>query len=287
MSRARKFSRVRASRGLSAELLRELKAPVEGTVDSHRACFDRWSPVAMEIPTDEVLVPTVDGALAQTNAVTGLQRLREHHEAVQQIPTVKHGLVWGLEEIAFAYLFAVSLWRTNGKENSQPIRPLLKQVRADRRRLLTIARAALELQVIAPGRVAHVGKGFGNTAFIRDVLDLIVVLREEAPRLVSESGLVGPAWLAEAEARALEAQNHSRPVGAPRPPRQVPEQIAKLQLLRNQLWTLLVRAHDEALLAAAHIVGPRRMEELVPPLGYRKRARRKASEEEQEKQAEK
>lgn len=244
---------------------------------THRDHYDRWAPVATTIPPGEVLQPYMEGSLAKANAASTVSRLEAHGDRVRQLTHLDQEMIWNVGGIAQGYLYVAAMLRTAEQAKPEPTGPLLRDVRADRQRLLRVAQAGVVAGLISEEKIARIEAGRGTMDTIEDVLDLILVLRNDAPMLITSGVLVSEAFIREAEQRASRAQSVFRPGAAPPQPKYTDADRAALTLLRNQMWTLLVRAHDEALLAAAHIVGVRRVNDLVPSLGSRQGLKKPAA----------
>lgn len=245
--------------------------------DSHEKHFLFWKRKAEKIPSSEAKPPTTEGSLSAVNALDGLlnleQALAEKKKTLESFQ-LNHALVRGVYEIALAYVWSAALCRALEPAKKEPIAPRMSLLRQDRKLMLAVAEAAMILKLIDEKLLKEIRRGRGDIDAISDVLALAIILPRDAPKVVESGVLVSKESIATAQARALELQGEIRPSSAPRAPAKIDADRAAVTLLRNQLWTLLVRAHDECELAAAMLVGVSQVREIVPGLSARKKKKK-------------
>lgn len=247
--------------------------------DSHEKHFLFWKRNSDLIPPSEAKPPTVEGSLSAVNA---LDTLRNIEKALAERKTtldsyqLDHALVRGVYEIAIAYMWSTALWRSLQPVKKAPIAPRMSLLRTDRKLMLAVAEAAMVLGLIDEKLLKEIRKGVGDTDAIADVLDLAIILLRDAPQVVASGVLVSKERIAAAQQRALELQGEIRPSAAVKPAAEIDAERAAATLVRNQLWTLLTRAHAECELAAAMLVGVARVREVVPGLSARQQKKKPA-----------
>jgi hypothetical protein len=256
---------------LSTEISQLAQTPLvdeEGEPLPHRHMehLEKWAARAAAIPEAEARSPNAEGSLVVANAHTIAANLAPHHAALAAMPQVDKELVAGIHSLALAYTMASALWRAAQPQGKPDLATRLQEVRKDRSLLLHLGRAAAVKGLVQEKTLAAVEEGRGAVDAAHDVAALGAILRRDAPAVLATGGLLTEQELAAAERRAANVAAELRPAAAPHVPLVRDAQVAEVTLLRNRVWTLLVLAHEQCQLAAANLVGMRRVTELVPGL---------------------
>jgi hypothetical protein len=236
----------------------------------HVEHLERWLTLAEALPVDEVRSPNGEGSLVVANAHTIQANLAPHQPALAAMTHVDRELVDGIHSLALAYSFAAALWRVTQPQPKPALGERMRSVRRSRNLLLHVARAASVKGWVSEKTLEAVEEGRGPVDAVQDVATLGAILRRDAPAVLAAGGFISEQELAEAERLAAEVAAELRPSSAPRPAPIPDAHVAAVTLMRNRLWSLLVKAHEQCQLAAASLVGMRRVTELVPGLVSRR-----------------
>lgn len=247
--------------------------------ERHVDHFERWKPAALALPMEEVSSPNVEGSLMLANCRTALENLKPVLARAEKIEGVDVEQVMSLESIAIAYLYAWAMWNSTLPGKPQPVAPLLKLTRKDRKLLLLLAEAAAIVELVAEEQVEKIKQRGQGDDTVQDLLALLLLLRKDGKPIIDSGVFVTEETLVEMEKRALTVDRLLNPTSAPARPKVTDEEREALKLLRDRFYSLLRKAHAEAELLAVKTVGIRKVRSLVPALIARKRKPKKKTDE--------
>lgn len=244
----------------------------ESIPENHEEHFRRWRPEAERIPESELKSPHVEGSLAAANTrdtYANLERAAKEKGVSIEAISANLELARNVYGIALAYVWVTALMNAMLPRKPAPVGPRLRKLRKDRQLMLCIAEAAAILGQVEEALVEKIRKGSGQIDHIEDVLLLTVILPRDVPAVVDSGLLVSHQMIRDAKKLATELQGEIRPVQAQSRPAPTDAEREAITLLRRRMWTLLVEAHAQCELIAAHIVGIAAIRSLVPALGSR------------------
>lgn len=241
-------------------------------VSSMAAAFDTWWPAASALPEDAVQHPTVDVHLAVLNLDHGVKVVLR--ESARLVPAFPNGVedLERLSSLGKAVRFAqVRLDRTVAGPSA--IRPLMSEAARLRRLVLGSAELLASTGVLDADRLRPLRRHRGPLGIAGDCVVLYRLLRDDPAAWAGRVAFT-PEDLAELGRVGGELVAILRPDNAPRVRRKTAVRVATDR--RDRLWTLLVEAWERDLWRAGAFVFGRSVDEHVPALGARARAKKSA-----------
>lgn len=245
----------------------DLLSPEEeqATVARQQSSFEAVIGEARAVPDAEVMPFRADADLAYRNTLRGVKNLEAHRGLLGVIPGVTRNLFDRLVTLVLALLFAGRRVALAGNSR-QPSQEDMARLRKQRAMFMHSLKGAALADLVPMEPLEAIEKGRGHLDAAQDVIDYIAFARTHHKALANKTPLT-PQLLEEAEAlahdvRELLAVSNSLAEAAKLDAREASDD-------RARIWTLLVRAHSQAMVVGTVGFGPEQVNEQVPSLQSR------------------
>lgn len=221
------------------------------------AAFEQFRDAAL---AHKPVVCRVSIPVVCTNLDTAFRAIAPRvHELATLLPTHDLRPVLDMQNLSRALLHAGG--RVTVASSSGETQRKLADCRRHREPMLLIAEGLALLGHVPAERVAKIREGTGGYDNVRDVIDLVGLYREFASTLAGKHPF-DEAWLAAAEAVAVEMLAILTPVGAERPGAPTSQEAARI---RDGLWAMILQ-RDTKLRVVAAVLFEDKAAECVPAL---------------------
>ncbi|AUX23847.1 hypothetical protein SOCEGT47_043770 [Sorangium cellulosum] len=257
------------------------KAPASPptTQRSYRACLERFAPEALALPEREVEVCRADVRIAFANVKQGVQAVCSDPARVRKaLPELPLDDVLALPDLGRALVF-VSTRITAKPASAREIEAKLKIVAELREPMLLVAETLAKRGLLPKEVVAEIRAGTGKYDMASDGMALAHLYEEHAEALRGKHPFTREEFAALQEASEWLLDNLT-PDGARRP---VARQRGEAEMMRDRLWTLMVRRHVDLRKIGYYFHGDA-FEEMTPKL--QSRVARSTAQAEEEAEAE-
>ena len=233
-----------------------------------RLAFEHFRPLAQALPEAEVEVCRADVPLVRINASRGVDAISPRLEELGvKRPDLRLGELLEIKPLALALVYAADRVPITGSPGE--IAERLARLGPVREMTLLQLEIFGALGLVPVDRVRAIRSGTGKLDTARDAVAIAGMYVEFA------SVVTGKHPFTEEHFDILVQDGNwlvqeLRPGGALR----VRVERSEEALLRDRLWTLLLRRHDALREAAVALFGLRRLDEAVPPLQARQAAPR-------------
>lgn len=228
--------------------------------EDSEACFKHFSGLVADIPAGELEVWNADPEIIRVNVGRGVDAIRPHEGHVKEaLPLVSMNGILELPSLALALGFAAE--RVFTPASPQEIRARQQRLRPVRSRTLRYLEIVAEMGLVPQDRVAAIRANTGPIDEARDAVAIVAVFNERTDALknkhpFSEESLQQLA----ADGNWLLQQLLPKGASAEKAERS-PE-----ALLRDRLWTELMRRYDDLYQAGVAVWGRRKVDQHIPAL---------------------
>jgi hypothetical protein len=239
--------------------------PTQLPIQEAEAAYRDLLPLAMSL--DPTLLEPYPGniAIARRNLTRGSEAFSKLEEQLkEEVKPERLEAVRQTTRLCLAAEFAVLCVDHLERRTGSDVPALLVVARLVRRRLLKNAEGAAEYGLVPRERVESIKKGKGPLDNARDCIALAALYREFKENLsgktpVSEQEVDRSAQLGTRLLSLLKSDNVAESDEAP-------EEIFNAYQIRDRFWTLLVQQRELLWKLAGLVVGPKEVNEVVPPL---------------------
>jgi hypothetical protein len=229
------------------------------TEDSE-AAFAHFAKKVEHLPAAELEHWNADAEIVRVNIVRAVDAIRPHLDRIaEELPRLKLHELLELPALALALGFAADKVVVPASKQEIKARQLrLRPVRSQGLRYLEIA---AEKKLVPSERVRNIRAGTGPVDEARDGVAIVAVFREFSAALTNKHPFDDQEMQQLAEDGNWLLQQ-LRPTGA------LPEKVEKSPeaLVRDRLWTEVIRRFDELVKAGTVIWGPRAVDAHLPAL---------------------
>jgi hypothetical protein len=228
--------------------------------DDSEACLRHFSAVVAQIPASDLEVWNADPEIVRVNVDRGVSAIRPHEAHVKEaLPLVSIGEILELPSLSLALGLAAN--KVFAPASPQEIRARQQQLRPSRSRTLRYLEIAGELGLVPQDRVAAIRAGTGPMDEARDAVAIVALFNERSDVLRGKHPFSEPA-LQQLAADGNWLLKQLLPKGATAGKS---ERSAEA-LLRDRLWTALVRRYDGLYQAGVAVWGRRGVDAHIPAL---------------------
>lgn len=251
------------------------RAAIALAASSSREAYERWLEAAEALP-EETLVPVrADVHVATLNLQVGLEAVLGEAESLAQLPEGTVDNIVALGSLGSAALYAqIQLARTVAKPST--VRAMIREGHRFRALALVSAEALATAGVFDANRVKAIRSGRGAIDMAGDCVALAELYRER-PAAWAGKVPIGATEIEEMGRLGNDLLRVLRPATAPK--KVTTNEVTAATRIRNQLWTLLVRAWERDLWRAGAWVFGKEVDTKVPSLTARTRVDKKKDEE--------
>lgn len=243
-----------------------LRAPALGerllpfVTDNPRIAFMHFKDLAAAEPVNNLDTLNADATVVLHNVTTGVEALRPHAAVIERkLPECATHELFELPALALALIYSTGLTVTASEAGT--IDENLKVLRPQRSLLLEQFKIFAALKLVPKKRVEALIPGHGPLDQVRDCIAMVGMFTEFATELHQKHPFT-PELIDEVSRRSNWLLLQLRPSRAASRP-VAPDPAA---ILRDQLWTMVRRRHDQLREAAVVVFGLRKLDENVPPL---------------------
>lgn len=231
--------------------------------EDSEACFKHFSALVATTPEDALERYSADPEIVRVNLVRGVEAVRPHLDHITKaLPLINIAELLELPSLALALGFAAD--RVFTPASRQKIRAHQESLRPMRSQALLYLEIAAELNLVPADRVKKIREGRGPVDEARDAVAIVACFRENAKALLNKHP-----FTEEALAKLAEDGNwllkQLLPSGAT-PEKGTPGEDT---LVRDRLWTEVVRRYDVLYQAGMVVWGRRGVEAHIPALQSR------------------
>jgi hypothetical protein len=239
------------------------KTPTAFVSEDSEACFKHFSDLVASTPADALERYTADPEIARVNLVRGLDAVRPHFDQlVKALPLLPLTELQELPSLALALGFAAD--RVFKPASPQEIRAHQDSLRPARSQTLRYLEVVSERGLVPLDRVKKIRADHGPIDQARDAVAIVALFNEFAPQLANKHPFPPEVFTKLAEDGNW-LLKQLLPTGA------TPEKgvTSADTLVRDRLWTEVVRRYDLVYQAAVAIWGRRGVDAHLPALQSR------------------
>lgn len=230
------------------------------------AAYKEMLPLAMSLEPTQLEPYQGSIEIARRNLIRGSEAIQKLEEKLkEEVKPERLEAARQTTKLCLAAEFAVlCIENMERRTGAVGVLPLLVAARLIRRRLLKNAEGAAEYTLVPKERVENIKKGKGPLDTARDCIALAALYRECKESLSGKTPVSG-------EDIDRCSQLGTQLLGLLKPEKAIeieeaPEEIAAAYQVRDRFWTLLVQQRELLWKLAGLVVGPREVNEVVPPL---------------------